>query len=70
MCYLRKVISTLDQTRKDARKMREHIKNISKEFDEAKDKTAELMKKLTHKATILEKLKAKVLLMKKKGHIF
>lgn len=56
----RKVIATLDQTRKDARKMRANIKNISKEYDDAKEKTANLMHKLTKRATILEKLKAKV----------
>ena len=65
VCYFhhvigRKVISTLDQTRKDARKMRESIKSINKEFESAKDKTFGLMKKLTHRATVLEKLKAKV----------
>ena len=54
------MIATLDQTRKDARKMRANIKNISKEYDDAKEKTANLMHKLTKRATILEKLKAKV----------
>lgn len=59
-CHFRKVIATLDQTRKDAKKMRENIKNINKDFETAKENTAGLMRKLTHKATVLEKLKAKV----------
>ena len=56
----RKVIATLDQTRKDARKMKENIKGVSKEFEEAKEKTSTLMTTLTQRATTLEKLKAKV----------
>jgi dynein heavy chain len=56
----RKVLLTLDQTRKDVRKMKESIKGVSKEFEEAKEKTSTLMSTLTQRATVLEKLKAKV----------
>ncbi|OWF37572.1 Dynein heavy chain 5, axonemal [Mizuhopecten yessoensis] len=57
---LKKVISTMDQTRTDAKVMKKAIKSIMGKFDDAKKNTADLMHKLTHKATNLEKLKAKV----------
>ena len=56
----RKVIATLDQTRKDARKMRESIRSRTSEFEGARERAANLMNTLTHKATSLEKLKARV----------
>ena len=40
--------------------MKENIKGVSKEFEDAKEKTASLMSTLTHRATVVEKLKAKV----------
>lgn len=40
--------------------MRWYIKNIHKNYENAKEKTAVLLQQLTAKATILEKLKAKV----------
>ena len=40
--------------------MKENIKGVSKEFEEAKEKTTTLMTTLTQRATTLEKLKAKV----------
>jgi len=54
------VIATLDQTRKDASHMKQSIRKINQKFDEAKEKTADLMQKLTAKATVLEKLKARI----------
>ena len=40
--------------------MKQSIKNITAKFEAAKRKTTELMTILTAKATVLEKLKAKV----------
>ncbi|XP_060567478.1 dynein axonemal heavy chain 5-like [Ruditapes philippinarum] len=57
---LKKVLATLDQTRSDAKVMKKAIKNTTGKFEDAKVRTEELLEKLTHKATILEKLKAKV----------
>lgn len=56
----RRVLSTLDQTRKDAKTMKQSIKSITAKFETAKGKTVDLMELLTAKATLLEKLKAKV----------
>ncbi|XP_053397319.1 dynein axonemal heavy chain 5-like isoform X6 [Mercenaria mercenaria] len=57
---LKKVLATLDQTRNDAKVMKKAIKNTTGKFEDAKVRTEDLLEKLTHKATILEKLKAKV----------
>ncbi|KAL4232681.1 hypothetical protein ACF0H5_007369 [Mactra antiquata] len=57
---LKKVLATLDQTRNDAKVMKKAIKNTNGKFEDAKIRTEELLVKLTNKATILEKLKAKV----------
>ncbi|XP_052807484.1 dynein axonemal heavy chain 5-like isoform X7 [Mya arenaria] len=57
---LKKVLATLDQTRNDAKVMKKAIKNTTGKFEEAKVRTEELLIQLSHKATILEKLKAKV----------
>ncbi|OPL21670.1 LOW QUALITY PROTEIN: hypothetical protein AM593_02226, partial [Mytilus galloprovincialis] len=59
-----KVLSTLDQTRSDAKVMRKAIKTISGKFQDATKKTEDLLYKLTAKATALEKLKAKIGLSK------
>ena len=56
----RKVLDTLDVTRADAETMRSDIQMRTHEYEDACAKTRNLMKQLTHKATILEKLKAKV----------
>ena len=56
----RKVLATLEQTRTDAKVMKKAIKNTTGKFEESKTRTEELLAKLTAKATILEKLKAKV----------
>ena len=56
----RKVLATLDQSRTDAKNMRQSIKDIHKKFEEAKVMTAGLLTRLTSKATLLEKLKAQV----------
>ena len=40
--------------------MKESIKTINQKFEEARVKTADLLVQLTAKATLLEKLKAKV----------
>ena len=53
-------METLDVTRADAESMRGEIQMRTHEYDDACVKTKQLMKELTHKATILEKLKAKV----------
>lgn len=60
ICIYRKVIATLDQTRSDAKVMKKAIKTIVGKFDDAKKNTANLLLLLTNKATVLEKLKAKV----------
>ena len=54
------MIAALDQTRKDAKKMRESIRSRTAEFEEARRKAADLMKTLTQRATSPEKLKARV----------
>lgn len=54
------MLATLDQTRSDAKVMKKAIKNTTGKFEDAKIRTEDLLEKLTHKATILEKLKAKV----------
>ena len=64
-CYLtllnfRKVLATLDQTRTDSRIMKENIRNIREKYEDSKKKTASLLTQLTLRATVLEKLKAKV----------
>merc|ERR550532_726387 len=56
----RRVIATMDKTRKDAKAMKQSIKNITAKFELAKKNTADLLLKLTAKATVLEKLKAKI----------
>ncbi|XP_067674368.1 uncharacterized protein [Haliotis asinina] len=61
---LKKLLSTLDQTRSDAKKMKKAIKTKTSQFEEAKKVTADLLNQLTYKATTLEKLKAKVGLSK------
>ncbi|XP_059166583.1 dynein axonemal heavy chain 8-like [Physella acuta] len=61
---LKKVITTLDKTRVDAKVMKKAIKTLNQKFEGAQKSTSELLKKLTLKATTLEKLKAKVGLSK------
>lgn len=51
---------TLDTTRQDGKIMKEAIKNIKIKFEQAKIRTAKLLKELTARATKLEKLKAKI----------
>ena len=53
-------MGTMDQTRKDASNMKQSIKKINKKYDEARIKTAKLLSQLTGRATILEKLKARI----------
>ena len=60
MILSRKVISTLERTRKDAKSMKESIHKIQGEYVEARNQTAGLMKTLTKRSTVLEKLKARV----------
>ncbi|XP_041355189.1 dynein gamma chain, flagellar outer arm-like isoform X3 [Gigantopelta aegis] len=57
---LKKVIATLDQTRTDAKAMKKAIKSLTEKFEDSKKKTATLLYQLSQKATVLEKLKAKV----------
>ncbi|KAK6187606.1 hypothetical protein SNE40_005595 [Patella caerulea] len=61
---LKKVLATLDQTRVDSKIMKKAIKSTNVKFEEAKKNTANLLHQLTLKATVLEKLKAKVGLSK------
>lgn len=61
---LKKVLATLDKTRADAKVMKKAIKTITGNFEDACQKTADLLQRLTNKATSLEKLKAKVGLSK------
>ncbi|GFN75495.1 dynein beta chain, ciliary [Plakobranchus ocellatus] len=61
---LKKVLATLDKTRVDAKIMKKGIKTITGKYEDAQKKTAELLRKLTSRATALEKLKAKVGLSK------
>ena len=60
LLLIRKVITTLDQTRTDAKAMKKAIKNLTDKFEESKKKTATLLYQLSQKATVLEKLKAKI----------
>lgn len=62
LCFLssRRALSTLDQTRKDAIIIKEVISETKQKLEVAKDKSADLLKALTNKATSLEKLKAKL----------
>ena len=60
IAFCRKVLASVDQTRKDAKTTRFAIKNITANFENAKVQTAQLLQKLTARATVLEKLKAKV----------
>ena len=48
----------MTQSRSDAKVIRQAIKTITGKYADAKTKTADLMKQLTSKATMLEKLKA------------
>ncbi|ESO89151.1 hypothetical protein LOTGIDRAFT_229063 [Lottia gigantea] len=61
---LKKVLGTLDQTRVDSKIMKKAIKSTNVKFDDARKNTANLLHQLTMKATVLEKLKAKVGLSK------
>ncbi|CAL1527205.1 unnamed protein product [Lymnaea stagnalis] len=61
---LKKVLATLDKTRVDAKVMKKGIKTLNEKFEGAQTNTAGLLKKLTAKATALEKLKAKIGLSK------
>ncbi|XP_076466964.1 uncharacterized protein LOC143298129 [Babylonia areolata] len=61
---LKKVLATLDKTRTDAKVMKKAIKTINGNFEDACKNTADLLTKLTNKATALEKLKAKIGLSK------
>jgi len=56
----RKVLATLDQTRSDAKVMKKAIKNTTGKFEDAKVRTEQLLVRLSNRATVLEKLKAKV----------
>lgn len=58
------MITTLDKTRVDAKVMKKAIKTLNQKFEGAQKSTSDLLKKLTLKATTLEKLKAKVGLSK------
>ena len=60
----RKVLATLDKTRVDAKIMKKGIKTITGKYEDAQKKTSDLLRKLTSRATALEKLKAKVGLSK------
>ena len=60
----RKVLATLDKTRADAKVMKKAIKTITGNFEDACKNTADLLQRLTNKATALEKLKAKIGLSK------
>lgn len=51
-------MATLDQTRKDAKTMKQSIRTTTSKFEAAKENTAKLLADLTQKATTLEKLKA------------
>lgn len=63
-CCFRKVLATMDKTRADAKVMKKAIRTRTGSFEEACKKTADLLNRLTAKATALEKLKAKVGLSK------
>ncbi|CAH1799095.1 unnamed protein product [Owenia fusiformis] len=57
---LLKVISTLDQTREDANVMKKHMREVKVKFENSCVKVTGLLDELTGKATLLEKLKARV----------
>ncbi|XP_070190368.1 uncharacterized protein [Littorina saxatilis] len=61
---LKKLLATLDKTRADAKVMKKAIKTITGNFEGACKNTADLLHRLTNRATALEKLKAKVGLSK------
>lgn len=58
---LEKALVTLDQTRKDVKKTKAEIKQVSQKYEAAKQETNELLNNLIKRATLLEKIKAKVL---------
>jgi len=58
--YCRKVLSALDTTRSDCEKMKDEHKDVMVKYYNVVDETSTILKKLTHKATTLEKLKAKI----------
>lgn len=55
-----RALATLDQTRKDAIVIKDVITETRQNLEVATVKSADLLKVLTHKATLLEKLKAKL----------
>ncbi|XP_023932047.1 dynein heavy chain 5, axonemal-like isoform X1 [Lingula anatina] len=57
---LKRVLYTLDITREDGKIMKEAIKNIKEKYENAKIRTSNLLRSLTLKATVLEKLKARI----------
>ena len=56
----RKVLSSLDTTRSDSKKMRNQHRDVMVKYYNVVEETATVLKKLTQKATTLEKLKAKI----------
>ena len=48
----RKVLATLDMTRKEAKTMRENMKTTHVKYEAAKQRTANLLNLLTGKATV------------------
>lgn len=56
----RKVLSALDTTRNDSKKMKDQHRDVMLKYYNVVDDTAAVLKKLTQKATTLEKLKAKI----------
>ncbi|KAF6026452.1 hypothetical protein EB796_015243 [Bugula neritina] len=56
----KKVLSALDTTRSDCEKMKDEHKDVMVKYYNVVDETSTILKKLTHKATTLEKLKAKI----------
>ncbi|XP_077977225.1 dynein axonemal heavy chain 8-like isoform X3 [Glandiceps talaboti] len=55
---LRKALNSLSKTRQDAKNKHQEIKKLQISYENATAKTADLLKRLTAKATILEKVKA------------
>ena len=51
---------SLDTTRQDSKKMRNQHRDVMVKYYNVVEETANVLKKLTQKATTLEKLKAKI----------
>lgn len=60
ICFNRKALETLAQTRADARTTQDSIRNLTEQFEEAKTTASDLLERLTSRTSALESLKGQL----------